>query len=77
MPRDRPHPRTIFHLLPISSVVSQVVGHADNEAFVSRCVNKDAKTDDPKVYGLEVGYHVPTRPYPEVITKLGRDADLI
>lgn len=77
MPRETPHPRTIFHLIPKSIPAIHALEHPDNKAFVSRCIKADADTDVQKVYGLEIGFHVPTRPCPQVIAKIGRDADLI
>ena len=65
------HPQTLFHLVPESSVADVVLKHPDNEPFVSYALTKKPQL------GLEIGYHVPGRPRPEVIAEVGRNADLI
>jgi len=61
------HPKTLFHV-PTNHVAQDALLHPDNKHRVS------SSEDGP---GLEVGYHVPSRPRGYVITRLGRDADLI
>lgn len=62
------HPKTLFHLVPANQVAQDSLFHPDNKRFVS------SSREGP---GLEVGYHVPSLPRGHVITRLGRDADLI
>ena len=73
MPRQTPHPQTIFHLVPDKECIKakEALLHPDNEPFVSHC--QDANYG----CGLEIGYHVLARPRPQVIVEVGRDADLI
>ncbi|KAJ2898970.1 uncharacterized protein MKZ38_003539 [Zalerion maritima] len=63
------HPKTLFHLVPTNQVARDALVHPDNKRFVS------SSRDGP--LGLEVGYHVSSIPRGHVITKLGRNADLI
>ena len=72
MSRQTLHRQTIFHLVPISDKAKAVLVHPDNEPFVSL-----SSTEDGPQSGLEIGYHVPARPRPEVIVEVGRNADLI
>lgn len=51
--------------------------HVENKAFVSRCINVDADTDGREFHGSETGYRVPTRFFPPVMTRIGRDAGVI
>jgi len=62
------HPTTLFHLVPTNRVAQDALLHPDNKHFVSSSKNGP---------GLEVGYHVPSSPKGHVITRLGRNADLI
>lgn len=78
MPRQTPDPQTIFHLVPAKKSVKarEILLLRDNESFVSLC--PEAKGDEAEdQYGLEIGYHVRKRTVPQVITEVGRDADLI
>ncbi|KEZ43777.1 hypothetical protein SAPIO_CDS3923 [Scedosporium apiospermum] len=63
------HLRTLFHLVPTNQVAHEALLHADNVRFVSN--SRDGRP------GLEVGYHVPSIPAGHIITRLGRNADLI
>jgi hypothetical protein len=71
MPLQTPHSRTLFHLMPGNGCLEagEILLHPDNKPFVSYCENGK--------YGLEIGYHVPAKPIPQVIVVVGRDADLI
>lgn len=62
------NPKTLFHLVPDNQVAHDALLHPDNKRFVSQ---------SSKGAGLEVGCHVPSIPQGHVITRLGRDADLI
>lgn len=62
-------PRTIFHLTYQNAAARQVLERPENRTFVSAA-------NDNRL-GLEIGYHVPSTPGGQVITRLGRDADLI
>lgn len=62
------HPKTLFHLVPRNKASHDALLHPDNKYRVS------SSKSGP---GLEVGYHIPSRPRGHVITGLGRDADLI
>ncbi len=66
---NAPHPKTLFHLVPINQVAHDALRHPDNKRFVSH--------SSKGRLGLEVGYHVSLVPRGHVITRLGRDADLI
>lgn len=63
------HPSTLFHLVPTNKVAHDALYHPDNQRFVSFSRNGSL--------GLEVGYHVSSKPQGHVITRLGRNADLI
>ena len=63
-------PRTLFHLIPLDEVAAEALTHPDNRRFVSP---GGLEHED----GLEFGFHVPSIPRSHVITRLGRDADLI
>ena len=67
MPSE-PRPQTLFHLVPANSVAYDALLHPKNQPFVS---------NSSRGPGLEVGYHVPSLPRGPVITRLGRNADLI
>ncbi|KIE00750.1 Protein kinase-like domain protein, partial [Metarhizium majus ARSEF 297] len=69
LPDQAPHGKTLFHLVPSNRLAEEALAHPDNERFVSRARNG--------FYGLEVGYHVSSLPRGHVITRLGRNADLI
>ncbi|KAH8589897.1 hypothetical protein B0O99DRAFT_317828 [Bisporella sp. PMI_857] len=80
------HSQTILHLVPDKGNLKaiSVLAHPDNEKYVSlssprphREGGQDDKEDDGPKLGLEIGYHVPLRPRPEVIVEVGRNADLI
>ncbi|AEO61385.1 hypothetical protein MYCTH_2311486 [Thermothelomyces thermophilus ATCC 42464] len=60
---------TLFHLVPENAAASDALLHPDNARFVS--------TSKRGLDGLEIGFHVPSIPKGRVITRLGRDADLI
>ncbi|KAK6366496.1 hypothetical protein LTS17_010582 [Exophiala oligosperma] len=77
MPRETPHPQTIFHLVPNehSPRAQQMLLHPDNEPFVSLCQADNPGEED--AYGLEIGYHVSARPRALVIVEVGKNADLI
>ena len=62
------NPSTLFHLLPLNDQSHEVLNHPDNQRFVSLAHGKEP--------GLEVGFHVAAVPN-RVISRLGRDADLI
>lgn len=66
-----PHRETLFHLVPPprNELAQAALTHDDNRKFVSM-----AASNRP---GLEVGFHVPLYSHGPVITRLGRDADLI
>ncbi|CAH0032712.1 unnamed protein product, partial [Clonostachys rhizophaga] len=66
--RRSPHQQTLFHLIPRNQKAAAALYHPDNSPFVST-------TSDGT--GLEVGHHVHSTPRGDVITSLGRDADLI
>ncbi|KAK4065225.1 uncharacterized protein Triagg1_8664 [Trichoderma aggressivum f. europaeum] len=63
------HPSTLFHLVPVNEVARDALLHPDNRRFVS------SSSKGP--LGLEVGFHVSSMRRGHVITRLGRDADLI
>ena len=60
---------TILHLVPAPGIAKSALDHDDNAAFVS--MSRKGQL------GLEVGFHVARRRAPEIITSVGRDADLI
>lgn len=61
---------TLFHLVPANQAADDALLHPDNRRFVSLCAAKDK-------LGLEIGFHVPSTPSGRVITRLGRNADVI
>ncbi|KAL8296120.1 hypothetical protein RB597_009420 [Gaeumannomyces tritici] len=63
------HPQTLFHFVLTNQVAWEALDHDDNKKFVS-------ETNDGQP-GLEIGFHVPIKPDSRVITRLGRNADLI
>lgn len=69
MASKTPHLKTLFHLVPANQVAHDALLHPDNERFVS--------SSREGSLGLEVGYHVSSIPRGHVITRLGRNADLI
>ena len=77
------HPDTIFHLIPQNDDTKGLLEHPDNQAFVSICAalprQSHAKdtAGDALSLALEIGYHVPQHPRPEVIAQVGRNTDLI
>ncbi|KAL9024816.1 MAG: hypothetical protein Q9196_006237, partial [Gyalolechia fulgens] len=78
MPCDIPHRQTILHLIPRSSQAEDALSHPDNAPFVS--LSTRLTTDSSSIeqeLGLEIGYHVPVRPCPEVVVEVGRNADLV
>lgn len=77
MPRKAPHPQTIFHLVPHkeSPKAKEMLLHP-NSPFVSLC-KENRGQDNNYEYGLEIGYHVSTRPRPLVLVEVGENADLI
>ncbi|KAL2175261.1 kinase-like domain-containing protein [Thermothelomyces heterothallicus CBS 202.75] len=60
---------TLFHLVPDNDAAREALLHPDNSRFVSNT--------HTELQGLEVGFHVPSVPKGRVITRVGRDADLI
>ncbi|KAF2457520.1 kinase-like domain-containing protein [Lineolata rhizophorae] len=60
--------RTLFHLVPVNQATHNALLHPDNNHFVSTSA---------KGPGLEIGFHVPSMSRGRVMTRLGRDADLI
>ena len=69
MASNPPNPNTLFHLVPTNQVAQDALLHPDNIHFVS--------TSREGLLGLEVGYHVSSMRQGLVITRLGRNADLI
>ncbi|OAQ61561.1 protein kinase, catalytic domain-containing protein [Pochonia chlamydosporia 170] len=65
----QPHAETLFHLVPTNLVAEEALQHPDNRRFVS--------TSEEGRFGLEVGFHVPSTARGHVITRLGRNADII
>ena len=61
---------TLFHLVPTNQDSCDALSHPDNKRFVS------PSSDEGKL-GLEIGYHVPSVPGGHIITRLGRNSDLI
>ncbi|KAK4113273.1 kinase-like protein, partial [Canariomyces notabilis] len=61
---------TLFHLVPTNQTAHDALLHPDNSHFVSTSPSR-------KQLGLEIGFHVPSTPSGRVITRLGRNADLI
>lgn len=61
--------RTLFHLVPHNHAAQEVLSHPDNRRFVSL-----SSANEP---GLEIGFHVPAISRGHVITRLGRNTDLI
>ncbi|KIX07197.1 uncharacterized protein Z518_01850 [Rhinocladiella mackenziei CBS 650.93] len=78
MPRQIPHPQMIFHPVPhdCSPKAKEMLLHPDNKPFVS-LYKKAAGPDEEDQYGLEIGYHVQTRPRSLVIVEVGKNADLV
>ena len=66
-----PNPKTLFHLVPTNQVARDALLHPDNKRNVSQSSGDDGGD------GLEIGYHVPSLPQGHVITRLGRNTDLI
>lgn len=64
-----PHPQTLLHLVPKNPAAHDALLHPDNLRFVSSYHGRRP--------GLEVGFHVSSKPQGYVITRLGRNADLI
>ena len=62
--------KTLFHLVPTNQDSHDALFHPDNKRFVS----PSSQEGD---LGLEVGYHVPSAPGGHIITRLGRNSDLI
>lgn len=63
--------QAIFHLVPDNRAAAEALHHARNAPFVSRSANLQ------KAPGLEIGFHVPPFSRGHVITRMGRNADLI
>ncbi|KAI0118159.1 kinase-like protein [Nemania sp. FL0031] len=63
--------RTLFHLVPVpgSQAAEEALSHPDNRRFVSLSASNKP--------GLEIGFHVPSFSRGHVITRLGRNTDLI
>jgi FHA domain len=77
MPRDAPHRQAILHLIPQNSQAGEALSHPDNAPFVSLATHRKRDGSIEQKFGLEIGYHVPARPCPEIIVEVGRNADLI
>ena len=60
----------LFHLVPTNQDSFEALSHPDNKRFVS-------PSPEQGKLGLEIGYHVPSIPGGHVITRLGRNSDLI
>ena len=65
--------RTLFHLVPLNQLARDALLLPENSSYVSP---SHASASDVQL-GLEIGFHVPLKPAGRVITRLGRDADLI
>lgn len=66
---------TLFHLVPLNQLARDALLHPDNDRFVSpSAIDNEGR---PVKLGLEIGFHVPLIPTGRVITRLGRNADLI
>ena len=66
---------TLFHLVPANEAAHDALLHPDNSRFVSASAAKgQLGRSEP---GLEIGFHVPSISSGRVITRIGRDADLI
>jgi hypothetical protein len=70
VPSRLPDERTLFHLIPLNAQAQAAVRLKSNSPYVS--FSPECGRD-----GLEVGFHIPRKPRGDVITRLGRDADLI
>ncbi|KAK4132125.1 kinase-like protein [Trichocladium antarcticum] len=66
---QNPNVKTLFHLVPANSLAEEALRHPDNQRFVSLSAARRP--------GLEVGFHVPPFSRGHVITRLGRNTDLI
>ena len=64
---------TLFHLVPANEAAHDALLHPDNSRFVSASANQMGQSEP----GLEIGFHVPSISSGRVITRIGRDADLI
>ncbi|MCJ1472063.1 hypothetical protein MMC13_000708 [Lambiella insularis] len=65
------NPQTLFHLVPANQIAREALFHPDNKQFVSQSSGTEGAA------GLEIGYHIPSISQGHVITRLGRNADLI
>lgn len=67
---QKAHEKTLFHLVPLNPEAEDALQHPDNRRFVSSSpiAGKPA---------LEVGFHIPPFSRGHVITRLGRNTDLI
>ncbi len=68
MTRD-PNHKTLFHLVPANDLAEDALRHPDNLRFVS--------LSGENTPGLEVGFHIPPFSRGHVITRLGRNTDLV
>ncbi|KAK3386088.1 kinase-like domain-containing protein, partial [Podospora didyma] len=62
---------TLFHLVPQNEAAHDALLHPTNRRFVSPCAAVGGRP------ALEIGFHVPSLPSGRVITRIGRNADLI
>ncbi|EGX95151.1 Protein kinase-like domain [Cordyceps militaris CM01] len=69
MPPNR-NPQTLFHLVPVNSEAIDLLHREQNRKHVS-------PSCDGGLLGLEVGYHVQKQTSATIITRVGRNADLI
>lgn len=61
--------QTLFHLVPRNGLAEDSLRHPDNRHFVSNSLEGKS--------GLEIGFHVPAIAGGRIITRLGKNTDLI
>lgn len=61
--------KSLFHLVPVNDAAKDALQHPDNKRFVSISARNRP--------GLEIGFHIPPFSRGHVITRLGRNTDLI
>ncbi|KZZ90282.1 Protein kinase-like domain protein [Moelleriella libera RCEF 2490] len=69
--------KTLFHLVPMNEIAQEALFDPDNCRFVSTATVPNGKYDWYHNDGLKIGYHVPQIPGGHVITRLGRNTDII
>lgn len=69
--------KILFHLVPMNEIAQEALFDPDNCRFVSTAAVPNGKYDWYHNDGLEIGYHVPQIPGGHVITRLGRNTDII